>query len=91
MVGLQVAFQPIPRSSDLQSRIPAGRSALSSKPFKPPLPTFGPGSPGFVSEGMRRLGLNEPSDGQDHGARAPISPGGRTDEGAEYAGAGAYY
>ncbi|KAN0062755.1 hypothetical protein ACQY0O_004950 [Thecaphora frezii] len=41
-----VSFQPIPRASELQSRIPAGRAALESKPYRLPMPAFGPGSSG---------------------------------------------
>jgi hypothetical protein len=40
----QLHFQPIPKIPELQSRIPAGRSAVEAVPYKPPVPAFGPGS-----------------------------------------------
>ncbi|PWN51101.1 hypothetical protein IE53DRAFT_386564 [Violaceomyces palustris] len=52
-----VSFQPLPRAHDLQSKIPAGRAVLSSKKFKPPPPSFGPGS---SSQGSRRFRQERP-------------------------------
>lgn len=36
-----LSFQPVPKQSDLQTRIPAGRLAVSPKPYEPPIPAFG--------------------------------------------------
>ncbi|KAI6040240.1 BRO1-like domain-containing protein [Pisolithus marmoratus] len=36
-----LTFQPVPKQSDLQTRIPAGRLAVSPKPYEPPFPAFG--------------------------------------------------
>ena len=57
MLRIQVSFQPIPKASELQSKVPAGRAALNSKAYQMPVPAFGPGSPGFVSEGMKLAGI----------------------------------
>lgn len=45
------------KSTEISTRIPAGRSALAIKRYAPPVPAFGPGSPGYISESMKRLGL----------------------------------
>ncbi|KAI6131621.1 hypothetical protein EDD16DRAFT_1689500 [Pisolithus croceorrhizus] len=36
-----LTFQPVPKQSDLQTRIPAGRLAVSPKPYEPPVSAFG--------------------------------------------------
>ncbi|PWN33359.1 uncharacterized protein FA14DRAFT_173166 [Meira miltonrushii] len=83
-----VGFQPIPPTSSLSSQIPAGRGATASKPYKLPVPAFGPGSVGFVSEGMQRWkGM---SDGDSNGELGGQGSDGNAVE-EEYAGQGAYY
>lgn len=79
-----VFFKPLPPVSAMQAKIPAGRSALTIKPFGLPLPAFGPGSLGYVSDGMRRLDLEG-----EGASNAPSKRGKETGDG--YAGAGAYY
>ncbi|KAI6021500.1 hypothetical protein BKA83DRAFT_4282756 [Pisolithus microcarpus] len=37
---LKLSFQPVPKQSDLQTRIPAGRLAVSPKPYEPPIPAL---------------------------------------------------
>ncbi|KAF8520481.1 hypothetical protein BU17DRAFT_46560 [Hysterangium stoloniferum] len=39
-----VHFQQVPPTSELQSSIPTGKSAITSKSFESPRPAFGPGS-----------------------------------------------
>ncbi|KAI5476732.1 pH-response regulator protein palc [Pseudohyphozyma bogoriensis] len=41
-----VHFQPLPTATTLQAKVPAGRAALSPKPFAPPQPAFKPRSMG---------------------------------------------
>ena len=83
-----VGFQPIPPTSSLSSQIPAGRGATVIKPYKLPVPAFGPGSVGFVSEGMQRWkGI---SDGETIDERGGQKHDGNVAE-EEYAGQGAYY
>ncbi|KAI6157867.1 BRO1-like domain-containing protein [Pisolithus tinctorius] len=36
-----ITFQPVPKQSDLQTKIPAGRLAVSPKPYQAPVPAFG--------------------------------------------------
>ncbi|KAI6134620.1 hypothetical protein EDD17DRAFT_1550620 [Pisolithus thermaeus] len=43
--SLKLTFQPVPKQSDLQTRIPAGRLAVSPKPYQPPVPAFGSTTP----------------------------------------------
>ncbi|KAJ7935452.1 BRO1 domain-containing protein [Mycena leptocephala] len=52
-------FQPVPTQSDLQSRIPTGRLALTAKTFVPPQPTFGPGSLEDVRRKAEELELDD--------------------------------
>ncbi|KDQ21579.1 hypothetical protein BOTBODRAFT_207657 [Botryobasidium botryosum FD-172 SS1] len=44
-----IHFLPVPSTSELQSLIPAGVSAVAPKPFQPPTPAFGPGSIEYVA------------------------------------------
>lgn len=82
-----VGFQPVPSTSGLSSQIPAGRGATMIKPYKLPVPAFGPGSVGFISEGMERWrGISE---GDLLGQAEPRGTGLAAEE--EYAGKGAYY
>ncbi|PWN46252.1 hypothetical protein IE81DRAFT_319132 [Ceraceosorus guamensis] len=66
-----VAFQPLTKSTEISTRIPAGRSALVIKHFNPPVPAFGPGSPGYISENMKRLGVGNETQ-ESHGAMLAI-------------------
>lgn len=80
-----VGFHNISPTSSLMSQIPAGRGATAIVPYKLPAPAFGPGSMGFVSEGMERLrGLG--NDRDEH--LLPQHDGSREQS---YAGQGAYY
>lgn len=83
-----VGFQPIPPTSSLSSQIPAGRAATAIKPYKLPMPAFGPGSVGFISEGMQRWkGMGDDDAADSIGGTHPH--GNVAEE--EYAGQGAYY
>ncbi|TKY88719.1 hypothetical protein EX895_002350 [Sporisorium graminicola] len=43
-----VSFQPVPPTSEVTAKVPAGRAALGVKPFQLPVPVWGPGSDGYV-------------------------------------------
>lgn len=82
----QLSFQPVPTQRDLQSRMPAGRPAVTAKPYVPSAPAFGPESIEYVRRQAEELDLlNDPN---DNGAQAsplsPKSPG-------NYAGASSYF
>ncbi|KAJ7645544.1 BRO1 domain-containing protein [Mycena polygramma] len=70
-------FQPVPTQSDLQSRIPAGRLALTVKKYVPPQPAFGPGSLEDVRRKAEALELDDDS--------------GAANAQGTYAGAGSYF
>ena len=53
-----MTFQPVPPQADLQARIPAGRLAVSAKPYVRPVPPFGPGSVEVV-RGAEELKLGD--------------------------------
>ena len=42
----------------LQSSMPSGLAFAELKPYKPSLPVFGPGSPGFVATQMSAVRLD---------------------------------
>lgn len=46
-----VSFQPVPAIGEVQSKVPAGRSALALKPFRLPVPSYGPGSANYRPRG----------------------------------------
>lgn len=81
-----VFFRPLPPVSAMLAKVPAGRSALTIKPFGLPTPAFGPGSTDFMSDGMRRLDLREHELDKESSS---TKSGKDTSQG--YAGAGAYY
>ncbi|KAJ7644282.1 BRO1 domain-containing protein [Roridomyces roridus] len=70
-------FQPVPKQSDLQARIPTGRLVLSAKAYIPPQPAFGPGSAEDLRRQAEQLDLDE-------NAGTPAEAG-------TYAGAGSYF
>ncbi|KAJ7505496.1 BRO1 domain-containing protein [Mycena galericulata] len=74
-------FQPVPKQSDLQARIPTGRLALTAKTFVPPQPAFGPGSLEHVRRRAEELEL-------DGDAAADGTP---QSSSQTYAGAGSYF
>jgi hypothetical protein len=76
-------FQPVPSQPDLQARIPAGRLAVSAKPYVLPVPAFGPGS----VEDMRRRAEESELDDRDEGE--DVTASGRPP--GSYAGQGSYF
>jgi hypothetical protein len=83
-----VGFQPIPQTSQLATQIPAGRGAMTVKPYKLPMPAFGPGSAGYEAREADRW--------QMAGVESMLASTGLTEQDgngseAEYAGKGAYY
>ncbi|KAH9935779.1 BRO1 domain-containing protein [Fomitopsis serialis] len=85
-----VAFQPVPPQSDLQASIPAGRLAVTVKPFTKPTPAFGPGSAAFIRRQTEELELATRAVGEDTAASEQTditSP----QSGRSYAGEGSYF
>jgi len=85
-----VAFQPVPPQSDLQAFIPAGRLAVTVKPFSRPTPAFGPGSIAFIRRQTEELELATRAVGEDTPASEQAdatSP----QSGRSYAGEGSYF
>jgi hypothetical protein len=80
----KVTFHPVPPQTDLQSRIPAGRQAVSPKPFSLPTPAFGPGSVEHVRKQAEELDLL--NDGPNEPSSSLNSP-----PKGSYAGAGSYF
>ncbi|KAF7797629.1 hypothetical protein EIP86_008829 [Pleurotus ostreatoroseus] len=81
-----MSFQVVPPQSDLQAAIPAGRAAVSIRPYAKPTPAFGPGSPSYLqqmAEELERVQMEATT-----GETSLTSPS-RTQ--ATYAGAGAYF
>ncbi|EJD02669.1 uncharacterized protein FOMMEDRAFT_107601 [Fomitiporia mediterranea MF3/22] len=84
-------FQPVPPTSELQSLIPAGRAAVASKPFVPPVSAFGPRSVEYVRHQAELLELS--SENASTVERDQTSPD-QTSIGSKspsYAGAGSYF
>ncbi|KIM69699.1 hypothetical protein SCLCIDRAFT_102774 [Scleroderma citrinum Foug A] len=80
-----LTFQPVPKQPDLQAMIPAGRLAVSPKPYIPPTPAFGPSlSPAEHSFDIRNADDNVRDTGSDSEEEA-------TRAGKTYAGAGSYF
>ena len=55
----QLHFEKVPDKTTLQSSMPSGRAFAELKAYKPPLPVFGPGSPGFTATHMSTVKLDE--------------------------------
>ncbi|KAH8118953.1 BRO1 domain-containing protein [Phellopilus nigrolimitatus] len=81
-------FQPVPRTSELQTVIPAGRTAVAAKPFTPPPPAFGPGSVEHARHQAELLELNVETDDVGENRSQDRPPIGRE---PSYAGAGSYF
>ena len=81
--SLQMAFQTVPPQSDLQASIPAGRAAVTIRPYTKPTPAFGPGSAEYVRQQAEELEQLARED--EPPAITAQSPTGG------YAGAGAYF
>ncbi|KAF9010615.1 hypothetical protein BDQ17DRAFT_933061 [Cyathus striatus] len=81
-------FQPVPTQPDLQSRIPAGRMAVASRPFTPPQPAFGPGSVEYIRKEAERLEVTDQLPNVPSNAPSDVNPSQPT---GNYAGAGAYF
>ena len=79
--------QSVPPRSELQASIPAGRSAVSVKPYQPPTPAFGPGSVEHARRQAELLELEE--DNIDLHDKPPASPS--SSKSPSYAGAGSYF
>ncbi|KAG7098268.1 hypothetical protein E1B28_000230 [Marasmius oreades] len=96
-------FQPVPSQADLQSRIPTGILAVSAKPYSPPVPVFGPGSPEYVQRQtdeveFSSLSLNAEAstsgtlrDGLPHSDSTKAENEKTKATKATYAGAGSYF
>jgi len=83
-----LTFQPVPPQSDLQSRIPAGRLAVATKPFMPPTPAFGPRSVEYVRRQAEELEL---ATGDTHEQHSTTLSATGPSSGGTYAGAGSYF
>lgn len=85
-----MAFQPVPSQTDLQASIPAGRLAVTIKPFTKPTPAFGPGSVAYIRQQAEELELaaravgDEPAPSEQADSTSPQS-------GRGYAGEGSYF
>ena len=78
-----MAFQTVPPQSDLQASIPAGRMAITIRPYSKPAPAFGPGSVDYVRQHTEELELLA-WEGDTVAAES-------TEPSGSYAGAGSYY
>ncbi|KAH8108008.1 hypothetical protein BXZ70DRAFT_903407 [Cristinia sonorae] len=78
-----VAFQTVPSHSELQGSIPAGRSAISLRPYTRPTPDFGPGSIEHTRRQAEELDLVQTADDTD----IPLVGRGE----GSYAGVGSYF
>jgi hypothetical protein len=84
----KLTFQPVPSQTDLQSRIPAGRQAVTAKPFAPPVPAFGPGSLEHVRKQAEELELQvEPGTDRSSERSSGVNPLSK----GSYAGAESYF
>ena len=89
-VSRQVAFQPVPSQTELQASIPAGRLAVTVRPFTKPTPAFGPGSVAYIQRQTEELELatqaigHEPAPSEQTDVASPQS-------GRGYAGEGSYF
>jgi len=79
-----IAFKPVLSQVELQVIIPAGKMAVSTRPYELPSPAFGPGSPGYVSHQLSNLTVTE---GTTTGDDDPQS----TTKISNYSGAGSYF
>ncbi|GJE92669.1 BRO1 domain-containing protein [Phanerochaete sordida] len=94
-----MSFQPVPPQADLQASIPAGRMAVTIRPYTRPVPAFGPGSPDYVqqyAEALDALALEDQSEDQTATPSPPPLPpaAAATTSRApvgNYAGAGSYF
>jgi hypothetical protein len=80
-------FQSVPTQRDLQSRIPGGRNAIPAKPYKPPLPVFGPGSLEYTRRKTEQLDVDGAASADDQGNLGPVA----SNPSGTYAGAGTYF
>ncbi|KAF9653964.1 hypothetical protein BDM02DRAFT_3086206 [Thelephora ganbajun] len=80
-----IAFKPVLSQAELQAIIPAGKMAVSARPYEPPVPAFGPGSPGYVSHQLEKLLVTEGTSTEDDDGRHS------TTENSNYSGAGSYF
>lgn len=71
--------------SELQARIPAGKMAVSARPYELPTPAFGPGSPGYVTHQPEKLSVSEGTSTEEEDDRHS------TTETSNYSGAGSYF
>ena len=84
-----MAFQPVPTQTDLQASIPAGRLAVTVRPFAKPTPAFGPGSVAYIRRQTEELELatGAVSEEPDPPEQTDMSP----QSGRGYAGEGSYF
>jgi len=84
-----VSFQTVPNQPELQASIPAGRLAVTLRPYTRPTPAFGPGSVEYVRRQTEELELAVRDDNESEAATLTdaISPR----SGGSYAGAGSYF
>lgn len=83
-VVAQIAFKPVLSQAELQAIIPAGKMAVSTRPYGLPIPAFGPGSPGYVSHQLSKLTVTEGTSTEDDDRQS-------TTESSNYSGAGSYF
>lgn len=87
-----MAFQTVPPQSDLQASIPAGRMAVTIRPYTKPSPAFGPGSVEYVQQYAEELDLLVKDGESEEKASASPLPQPSSDAAAgNYAGAGSYF
>ncbi|KZT10801.1 uncharacterized protein LAESUDRAFT_721186 [Laetiporus sulphureus 93-53] len=85
-----VAFQPVPPQSELQAAIPAGRLAVTVRPYAKPTPAFGPGSVEYIRRQAEQLELAELMSEEDvktHHITDTVS----SQTAGSYAGEGSYF
>jgi hypothetical protein len=83
---LQLSFDPVPSQAELQAAIPAGRLAVTQKPFTPPTPAFGPGSVDYVRKQTESLEVADTTTTTPESVAASDAS-----TKATYAGAGSYF
>lgn len=84
-----MGFQPVPSQADLQASIPAGRLAVTIKPYPKPIPLFGPGSVDYARKQTEALELlSTEDDGNNHGNGSLLD---NASSKQSYAGAGSYF
>jgi len=81
-----ISFKPVLSQSELQAITPAGKLAVSARPFELPTPAFGPGSPGYVSHRLEKLSITEGVSTEDADDDRHS-----TAETSKYSGAGSYF